>query len=322
MAMGTGNSPSSVVFSLYKSFKSSVEQHLCRGKKERREGREAWELRFVVGHILEWEMRWHIIAAITRSLHINHAGFSVVLLRACWMQGAEKCMEDGHATVCTCNEDLCNRAASTLDFSKRTSSKLFILLMSSLVTLFINSWWLISHLPSAFVITAKCDNKTSASPSNFVKQQPKYNEIPEVFSMYRRRYWRRKRQFVWLVAFSRFITDDLFKLNKHTLSKKEKKVVECSHISPLLLRFPFEMPPFKKCKMVKKKKKGVCAAEKWMRLLTPTAALKCLQAVPPPLWWSRNLCRNIYSPIKILDKNDPRARVNDSLFLSFLKEET
>ena len=40
-----------------------------------------------------------------------------------------------------------------------------------------------------------------------------------------------------------------------------------------------------------------------MRLLTPTAALKCLQAVPPPLWWSRNLCRNIYSPIKILDKN-------------------
>ena len=33
---------------------------------------------------------------------------SVVLLRACWMQGAEKCMEDGNATVCTCNADLCN----------------------------------------------------------------------------------------------------------------------------------------------------------------------------------------------------------------------
>ena len=33
---------------------------------------------------------------------------SVVLLRACWMQGAEKCMEDGDATVCTCNADLCN----------------------------------------------------------------------------------------------------------------------------------------------------------------------------------------------------------------------
>ena len=242
-------------------------------------------------------MRWHIIAAITRSLHINHAGFSVVLLRACWMQGAEKCMEDGHATVCTCNEDLCNRAgpASTLDFSKRTSS-LFILLMSSLVTLFINSWWLISHLPSAFVITAKCDNKTSASPSNFVKQQPKYNEIPEVFSMYRRRYWRRKRQFVWLVAFSRFIKGRNPYWSFQSKKAKKKKLLNV-HIS--LLSYSavshLKSPPFKKCKMVKKK--GVCAAEKWMRLLTPTA-LKCLQAVvpPPPLWWSRNLCRNIYSP--------------------------
>ena len=35
---------------------------------------------------------------------------SVVLLRACWMQGSEKCMEDGDATVCTCNADLCNSA--------------------------------------------------------------------------------------------------------------------------------------------------------------------------------------------------------------------
>lgn len=34
----------------------------------------------------------------------------VVLLRACWMQGSEKCMEDGDATVCTCNADLCNSA--------------------------------------------------------------------------------------------------------------------------------------------------------------------------------------------------------------------
>ena len=33
---------------------------------------------------------------------------SVVLLRACWMQGTEKCMEDGDATVCTCSADLCN----------------------------------------------------------------------------------------------------------------------------------------------------------------------------------------------------------------------
>ena len=58
MAMGTGNSPFSVVFSLYKSFKSSVEQHLCRGKAaKKKEGKSRaagkLELRFVVGHILE-----------------------------------------------------------------------------------------------------------------------------------------------------------------------------------------------------------------------------------------------------------------------------
>ena len=39
--------------------------------------------------------------------------FAVVLLRACWMQGAEKCMQDGDATVCTCNEDLCNSSLRT-----------------------------------------------------------------------------------------------------------------------------------------------------------------------------------------------------------------
>ena len=39
--------------------------------------------------------------------------FTVVLLRACWMQGAEKCMQDGDATVCTCNEDLCNSSQRT-----------------------------------------------------------------------------------------------------------------------------------------------------------------------------------------------------------------
>ena len=39
--------------------------------------------------------------------------FAVVLLRACWMQGAEKCMQDGDATVCTCNEDLCNSSQRT-----------------------------------------------------------------------------------------------------------------------------------------------------------------------------------------------------------------
>ena len=35
---------------------------------------------------------------------------SVVLLRACWMQATDKCLVDGEATVCTCNEDLCNSA--------------------------------------------------------------------------------------------------------------------------------------------------------------------------------------------------------------------
>lgn len=120
---------------------------------------------------------WHIIAAITRSLHINHAGFSVVLLRACWMQGAEKCMEDGHATVCTCNEDLCNRAAPP-----DCRTKLFILLMSSLVTLFINSWFMpflpSSHnFPRAFVITAKCDNKTQCLKKSW-RFQSIFGDLP------------------------------------------------------------------------------------------------------------------------------------------------
>ena len=37
--------------------------------------------------------------------------FLEVLLRGCWMQAVEACMDDGHATVCTCKTDLCNSSS-------------------------------------------------------------------------------------------------------------------------------------------------------------------------------------------------------------------
>ena len=39
--------------------------------------------------------------------------FAVVLLRGCWMQAVEQCLEDKDATVCTCKGDLCNSATPT-----------------------------------------------------------------------------------------------------------------------------------------------------------------------------------------------------------------
>ena len=41
------------------------------------------------------------------------SSFSVVLLRACWMQATDKCEVDGEASVCTCTQDLCNGAPPT-----------------------------------------------------------------------------------------------------------------------------------------------------------------------------------------------------------------
>nr|XP_040578393.1 uncharacterized protein LOC121127065 isoform X2 [Lepeophtheirus salmonis]XP_040578398.1 uncharacterized protein LOC121127065 isoform X2 [Lepeophtheirus salmonis]XP_040578406.1 uncharacterized protein LOC121127065 isoform X2 [Lepeophtheirus salmonis] len=35
----------------------------------------------------------------------------VVLLRACWMEASQRCLEDGDAQVCTCSDDLCNSSA-------------------------------------------------------------------------------------------------------------------------------------------------------------------------------------------------------------------
>ena len=44
---------------------------------------------------------------------------SEVLLRGCWMQAVEACMDDGHATVCTCKTDLCN-SSSLLNYNPLT----------------------------------------------------------------------------------------------------------------------------------------------------------------------------------------------------------
>ena len=35
---------------------------------------------------------------------------SVVKLRACWMQGTNKCLVNGNSTYCNCPTDLCNGA--------------------------------------------------------------------------------------------------------------------------------------------------------------------------------------------------------------------
>ena len=47
------------------------------------------------------------------------------------MQGAEKCMQDGDATVCTCHEDLCNSSVRTSEVFVMPS----ILLLTATVAL-------------------------------------------------------------------------------------------------------------------------------------------------------------------------------------------
>jgi hypothetical protein len=55
-----------------------------------------------------------------------------VLLRGCWMQAVEACMDDGHATVCTCKTDLCN-SSSLLNYN--LANYLFGLVLCSITSL-------------------------------------------------------------------------------------------------------------------------------------------------------------------------------------------
>ena len=38
----------------------------------------------------------------------------MVKLRACWMQGTNKCLFDGNTTYCNCPTDLCNGAPESM----------------------------------------------------------------------------------------------------------------------------------------------------------------------------------------------------------------
>ena len=66
----------------------------------------------------------------------------MVKLRACWMQGTNKCLFDGNTTYCNCPTDLCNGAESATVPAGSLRLRLPRLFASLCVTLLL---FLLSH---------------------------------------------------------------------------------------------------------------------------------------------------------------------------------
>lgn len=75
----------------------------------------------------------------------------VVLLRACWMQRIDQCIEDGDATICTCTSDLCNSGSSLAP-----PSQAFCLLLAALASAFAFCEKSLSFLDSLCTCSLEC----------------------------------------------------------------------------------------------------------------------------------------------------------------------
>ena len=66
---------------------------------------------------------------------------SVVTLRACWMQGTNKCLSYGNMTYCNCPTDLCNGAESATAVGRRQLPRLAASLCVTLLLFLLGHFW-------------------------------------------------------------------------------------------------------------------------------------------------------------------------------------